>query len=813
MSERRSKLPAQIFEIVPVKPRQPQNRRWLLLGAGVIYPAAVIVFELSTRFCAQALFDPMPTPWHALAVSFAPACNLLIWLRLYSGKNVGSKWLAACSGAAIAIGGFYALLFAPLLPLAILAIMLYGIGLLPLAPIAAFCGALLLRRSFVKAAVSHSHARHFWGGLAAGLALLLVLDVTPTATRYGLQLATSSEQQESQRGLWLLRHLSDENLLLRLCYDTSAKPAGLISWIYYLNSRSVFASNALPLSYSVADAREVYYRVYGVAFNSRPTPVITRRNPQLFWGRFDNDLGGVDVGSRIEGLDLASSRIDGVIHADDAVAYLEWTFEFKNRSNQDREARLQLALPPKGVVSRATLWVDGVEREAAYTGRNEARAAYQSVVRQARDPLLVTAKGPDRILAQAFPVARNGGSIKFKIGITAPLELTGGGKARLVLPQIVERNFDLGEKAAHALWIESKHSLSSTAPGLAARDVAGGAFRIEGEIADRTLTESRKTIDVAWEPSSTPVASRIGDGEIVEQAFERETLAPPSAIMIVVDGSARTGPAVPGLLAALDALPANAKAGLMIAGNDTRELPVGPWTEEQKNAARKVLQTADFIGGQDNTAALAEAFNRLEPYENALVLWVHGPQPVRFSKGLAALDRITRLQRLPKLVLYDLEPGPNEALPDAPWAWSASVLPQIGTPDSDLSAFFRKLELREELRAVRKVVTEGKGEKKGSDHIARLWASEQALWLLASHKADGRSEAVALASRYRLVTAVSGAVVLQTAQQYAQNDLTPVAPGTVPAVPEPEEWALILMVCAVMSWLMLRRGLCAGRIA
>ncbi len=156
---------------------------------------------------------------------------------------------------------------------------------------------------------------------------------------------------------------------------------------------------------------------------------------------------------------------------------------------------------------------------------------------------------------------------------------------------------------------------------------------------------------------------------------------------------------------------------------------------------------------------------------------------------------------MPKLVLYDLEPGPNEALPDAPWAWSASVLPQTGAPESDLSAFFRKLEPREERRAVRKVVTEDKGEKKGSDHIARLWASEQVLSLLSSHKAEGRPEAVALASRFRLVTPVSGAVVLQTAQQYAQNNLTPVAPGTVPAVPEPEEWALILMVSAVMSWL------------
>ena len=56
-----------------------------------------------------------------------------------------------------------------------------------------------------------------------------------------------------------------------------------------------------------------------------------------------------------------------------------------------------------------------------------------------------------------------------------------------------------------------------------------------------------------------------------------------------------------------------------------------------------------------------------------------------------------------------------------------------------------------------------------------------------------RAAAVALASRYRLVTPVSGAVVLETQQQYDESRLTPVsqAQATVPTVPEPHEWALL----------------------
>jgi hypothetical protein len=61
-------------------------------------------------------------------------------------------------------------------------------------------------------------------------------------------------------------------------------------------------------------------------------------------------------------------------------------------------------LPPGGVVSRLTLWVNGEEREAAFAGRSQTRQAYQQVVSRRRDPVLVTTAGRDRVLVQCFPV-------------------------------------------------------------------------------------------------------------------------------------------------------------------------------------------------------------------------------------------------------------------------------------------------------------------------------------------------------------------------------------------------------------------------
>jgi hypothetical protein len=51
------------------------------------------------------------------------------------------------------------------------------------------------------------------------------------------------------------------------------------------------------------------------------------------------------------------------------------------------------------------------------------------------------------------------------------------------------------------------------------------------------------------------------------------------------------------------------------------------------------------------------------------------------------------------------------------------------------------------------------------------------------------------------VTPVSGAVVLETKQQYDESRLTPVSPATVPTIPEPHEWVLALIACAALLWL------------
>jgi Vault protein inter-alpha-trypsin domain len=800
MSNLQSKLSGIEFAPVAEPTLQPPGA-WVVLF-GVLYPLAVIVTEFALRMCAEALLDPMPTYGHVLAVLLVPASNMLIWSRLQQKACGGDRWLVFANGAAIAIACFYTVLFLPLVPIAFVAILV-GIGLLPLAPLVSLVCTLRLRRALYGRC--REHRPPLLAGLAAGLALLFVLDIPAAATRLGMQWAASDIASERERGLTLLRVLGDDELLLRLCYGAETKPTGPLGALLLFSGEHLFrprpAAFLQPLQ-----AREVYYRVHGVPFNTVPAPFKQGHQARFANFQFDPDHGATSVGGRLKGLDIVSSRIDGSIGADDAVSYLEWTVEFRNETMLEREVRLQMELPPGGVVSRATLWVNGAEREAAYGGRSEVRAAYTRVaVQQRRDPLLVTTKGGDRILAQAFPVPRNG-TIKFKIGITAPLDLVDASTASLTLPAIVDRNFSFAPGFMHSVWIESKRLLAASTPGLVAGPTGSGQFRVSGELDDGMLSRTRPVIGATRNAGMGNLLAQLdGADRIVQEIAWRMPQASP-ALMLVIDGSARVRDHVPKLIEALDAIPATASVGAMIALEPVSQVPLAPWSAAQKQAVLELLRSARFVGGQDNAPVLATALRALETVPNARLLWIHGPQPVSFDGSAALLEQTTaRLSSLPEMTLYSVEPGPNEVLPDEPWAWGAHTLPRTASPAGDLSAYFARAGSATMAIGWSRVEAGEEGLAKGSDHIVRLWANERVLELMHASPMGNRDAAVALATQYHLVTPISGAVVLETKQQYDESRLTPVGQNTVPTVPEPQQWALALIACAALAWLLWHR--------
>lgn len=183
------------------------------LFAGVLLPVAALVAEMGWRICAQDLFDPIPTWWHVLLVAFVPITNLQTWLAFRRGHTLRPGWLSFANGVAIFISLFYALIFAPVVPLAVIAILLVFLGLLPLAPLFSLIAGILMRRRMRRLYPSTASRWFQWKALAGALLFVIVAvslsELNFTITRLGIAKANSTDLKTQEEGVALLRNYGD----------------------------------------------------------------------------------------------------------------------------------------------------------------------------------------------------------------------------------------------------------------------------------------------------------------------------------------------------------------------------------------------------------------------------------------------------------------------------------------------------------------------------------------------------------------------------------------------------------------------------
>jgi hypothetical protein len=632
-----------------------------------------------------------------------------------------------------------------------------------------------------------------------------VLHAPGAITHVALMDATSPDEGARSRGLWLLRHVGSNDAMLRACY------AGRGSMGDPVRAAMTLFGDVDPEA-----AREAYYRATGTPFNAYPPPTGTFRGQGRAWEaewEWDADQGGDAVAGQVRGLSLAESRVDGIVDADGANAYEEWTLVFRNDSAGPNEARAQVLLPHGGVVSRLTLWVNGQPCEAAFSGREQVRQAYKSVaIRQRRDPVLVTTAGPDRVLVQCFPVPARG-TMKVRLGITAPMRVSRADRATLGLPLILERNFAVKDSLRHSVWLEGTTALSDPSGLLRPERPKDTVYALRGDLSDAQLNGFAPAVTAARDPRVTtswataPTHLEDEQGVFVQRlvpAVER----PPGHLVLVVDTSRTMTAAVKSVADALVGLPAGVKLDVVLADDAATRLT--PQTVTTSGEALKpiadALRDVTCVGGPDGAPALCKAWDLAADVPDGMVLWVHGPQPVLLGGVEGLLQRYERRPDGPRLVMTQAAVGPNricEAL-DVPGPFA--TLPREGTLADDLGRLFHGWSSgAQTLAVVRERATTrptGDGVKQTSPHLARLWAFEQVRDRAKSGRvAAGRTkaaEALKLATGYQLVTPVSGAVVLETAAQYAANGLTPVDAATVPTVPEPETVALLAMAALVV---------------
>lgn len=763
---------------------------------GVFLPALTLVVELFSSMCASAFFDPIPTWINVLLIALVPAANLLSVVALRSSARPAWRLAGWLNGLAVIASGFYALLFAILTPVAVIAIIFFGLGFLPLSPLTSFICALVLRRRMRATARFERRPlpAAIWKPLAVGILLLAAAAGPRLVTLGGLQMAASDDAVQRARGVRMLRTWGNEEELLRRSYLNRGFNADPLLWIAELGGTPV----------PIEKVREVYYRVTGRPFNAvKPPPLRGRRGPVFDEAEWDFAQGNDQVAARLRGLAMTQSRLDGKVEAAAGLSYVEWTMEFRNDAQIEREARTQILLPPGGVVSRLTLWINGEEREAAFGGRSEVRQAYQQVVARRRDPVLVTTAGPDRVLVQCFPVPANGGRMKVRIGITAPLEPLTASAQRLALPRLIEENFGLAGDLKPSVWIEGDGDVRLPAAGaqgvtgLSVEHPSDGHFAVRGETASSTL-EGGACMSIEGPAARTVWCAddRSPGGGLVVQRLVEQAAAAPRALAVAIDGSASMAEHAAEVAAVLATLPKGVPARVFVASDEVIEVAC--------DGAATLPEKYRFAGGCDNVAALVRAWDWAAGQAGGAVLWLHATQPVESGAMESLAQRRERRPDGPAVYACQFGGGPDRVTERLGGSRSFHAVASAGGTAADLVPIFDAWAGRAPTlawtreRKTSDVPPPADG-LKASAHLVRLEVAGEVARLAEKRGRDDRAAAVNLARVWQLVTPVSGAVVLETQAQYRQAGLQDIDPATAPdVIPEPGALALILCAIAVL---------------
>ncbi|MEM0997774.1 MAG: XrtN system VIT domain-containing protein [Bacteroidota bacterium] len=326
-----------------------------------------------------------------------------------------------CCGIGLAITAYFSLLMLPVLPFAVIGLIFFGISVVAFAPLFGMLAfaQIALRRKARRAQIS------FFSGLLLPLLLLAgymvqyhivqrdLERVVSTFSKTGSDLPVEIFAAQFLPVRAFRNHALTSPKRELLTWDNFGAPTGS----GYNDPFSILGrglSGDMPLN------ERQRKRLIAAQTDLR------HASQRRLWD--DDHLLTREVHTEIE------------VYPEFRLAYVEKTFKIEHfgvkrqRGRWREEAVYTIHLPEGAVATSLSLWVNGKERKARFTSKDEADRAYTTIVgREARDPALLHWQEGNTLVVTVFPVQPDLPR-KFKLGMTVPLRAQG---PDLVLENIV----------------------------------------------------------------------------------------------------------------------------------------------------------------------------------------------------------------------------------------------------------------------------------------------------------------------------------------------------------------------------------------
>ncbi len=148
-----------------------------------------------------------------MLIALVPVMNLVLIVMLRRGKVARVGLTGWSHAVASGVAAYYALLFLPFSPFAVVGLIVFGLGALPLAPLTALISGIVLRYRMRRLWPDDAARRlpGLWGGVGVAIILLMALEAPKFIAMVGIQMAADDNPAVQSQGLTLLRTVGNRD--------------------------------------------------------------------------------------------------------------------------------------------------------------------------------------------------------------------------------------------------------------------------------------------------------------------------------------------------------------------------------------------------------------------------------------------------------------------------------------------------------------------------------------------------------------------------------------------------------------------------